>query len=205
MNGGYDDGYRQCPCFWGSEPGSFVRLLCDYIPSFLGLTVLDAGCGEGKNAAFLAAAGAVVDAFDVSALAIENGRRHWVECAGIKWRVGDVCQIDLPKNHYDVVIAYGLLHCMPSAAEVRDAIVRLQNATRVSGYNVICVFNERRQELHAHPGFLPSLLAHADYLAAYSSWEVLKESDLDLTERHPHNNLEHTHSITRILARKVSI
>ncbi len=205
MNGGYDDGYRECPCFWGVEPGSFVRLLCDYIPSFIGLTALDAGCGEGKNAAFLARTGAVVDAFDVSALAIENGRRHWVECTDIKWSVGNVCQIDLPQNHYDVVIGYGLLHCLPSVFEIQDTIDRLQNATRIAGYNVICVFNERRQELRAHPDFSPSLLPHTDYLAAYSSWEILKESDSDLTERHPHNNIEHTHSMTRILARKVSI
>ena len=103
-----------------------------------------------------------------------------------------------------MVIAYGLLHCLPSAAEVHDLITRLQNATRQSGYNVICAFNDRHQELHAHPGFSPSLLSHADYLARYASWKMLKESDSDLTERHPHNNLEHTHSMTRILARKVS-
>jgi tellurite methyltransferase len=205
MNGGYDDGYRECPCFWGTEPGSLVKVLCNLIGSVRGFAVLDAGCGEGKNAAFLAADGAVIDAFDVSALAIQNGRRHFADCTGIRWRVGDIREIDLPQNHYDVAIAYGLLHCLPSAAEVRDVIVRLQNATRSSGYNVICAFNDRRQELYAHPGFSPSLLSHAHYIAAYASWEVLKESDSDLTERHPHNNLEHTHSMTRILARKVSI
>lgn len=205
MNGGYDDGYRQCPCFWGTEPGSFVRLLRDQYPTFEGLTVLDAGCGEGKNAAFMAAAGAVVDAVDVSSLAIENGRRYWAACAGITWKVGDVRQIEILQDHYDVAIAYGLLHCMSSVADVLDAIVRLQNATRVGGFNVVCAFNDRRQELHAHPGFSPSLLGHADYLRAYARWEVLKQSDSDLTERHPHNNVEHSHSMTRILARRLQI
>ncbi len=205
MNGGYDDGYKDCPCFWGTEPGSLVRVLRHHLGSINGFAVLDAGCGEGKNAVFLAAGGAVIDALDVSFLAIQNGRRHFTDQAGIRWRVGDIREMDLPQNHYDVVIAYGLLHCLPSVAEVRDVIVRLQNATRSSGYNVICAFNDRRQELHAHLGFSPSLLSHADYIAAYASWEVLNESDSDLTERHPHNNLEHTHSMTRILARKVSI
>jgi tellurite methyltransferase len=203
MSGGYDDGYRKCPCFWGTEPGSFVRLLGDYISSFAGLAVLDAGCGEGKNAAFLAAAGAVVDALDISTLAIENGLKYWAEYIGIRWRVADIRESDFPKDHYSVVVSYGLLHCMSSAKEINDVIVRLQNATRVGGYNVICVFNDRRQELHAHPGFSPSLLPHSAYQAAYSSWEVLKESDSDLTECHPHNNLKHTHSMTRILARKL--
>jgi SAM-dependent methyltransferase len=204
MNGGYDDGYRECPCFWGREPGSFVRLLCGQIASFVGLSVLDAGCGEGKNAAFLAANGAVVDAVDVSSLAIQNGRDYWPGHPGIHWRVGDVRKVDFPQDHYDVVIAYGLLHCLSSTSEIYEVVARLQATTRIFGYNVICVFNDRRQELHAHPGFAPSLLSNADYLATYASWQILQQSDSDLTERHPHNNVEHTHSMTRILARKIS-
>ena len=203
MNGGYDDGYQKCHCFWGIEPGSLVRLLCSYIPSFVGASVLDAGCGEGRNAVFLAAQGAVVEAIDVSALAIENGRRQWPNSNGVIWKVGDVRNLYLPANYYEVVIAYGLLHCLPSAAEIAKTIAILQNVTRLNSYNVICAFNNRKQELNAHPGFAPSLLSHAEYLAAYKLWDVLMESDSDLTERHPHNNLEHTHSMTRILARKV--
>lgn len=87
-----------------------------------------------------------------------------------------------------------------SSCSSRRTIVRLSGA-----YNVICAFNVRRQELDAHPGFSPTLLSHEDYLAAYASWDLVKESDSDLTETHPHNNLEHTHSMTRILARKTHI
>lgn len=49
MSGGYDNGYRNCQCFWGIVPGSFVNLLCDRLPSVFGLKVLDAGCGEFRN------------------------------------------------------------------------------------------------------------------------------------------------------------
>jgi hypothetical protein len=56
--------------------------------------------------------------------------------------------------------------------------------------------------LSAHPGFSPCLLSHADYTTAFSGWEILADSDSDLTERHPHNNIEHTHALTRLLARK---
>ena len=58
IDGGYDSGYRACPCFWGSDPGSLVSRLATIVPSFTGLQVLDAGCGEGKNAIFLAGKGA---------------------------------------------------------------------------------------------------------------------------------------------------
>jgi hypothetical protein len=69
MSGGYDDGYRRCPCFWGKTPGKLVSALADIVPSFHGLRILDAGCGEGKNAVFFAQRGAFVRAIDVSALA----------------------------------------------------------------------------------------------------------------------------------------
>ena len=202
MNGGYDDGYRECPCFWGTEPGSFVRLLVEQPLAVSGLKALDAGCGEGKNAAFLARHGALVDAVDLSEIAIRNGRQHWPRSAGMRWQIGDIRQVGLPREFYDVVVAYGLLHCMPSISELMDVLGRLQNATRCSGYFVLCAFNSRRQDLIAHPDFAPTLLSHADYLAAFSGWQIVAGSDTDLTERHPHNNIEHTHALTRLLARK---
>jgi tellurite methyltransferase len=202
VNGGYEDGYRACPCFWGNEPGSLVRALCPHVTDFNGLRVLDVGCGEGKNAAFLASRGAKIDAVDISLRAIQNGMRHWPKDIRIRWAVGDVRSLELPQDKYDIVIAYGFLHCLSSTAEIRTVLARLQSATRHSGFHVVCAFNSRKQELQAHPGFAPSLLSHGDYLKAYSSWQVALVSDSDLTERHPHNMVEHTHSLTRILVRK---
>jgi tellurite methyltransferase len=205
MNGGYDDGYRASPCFWGTEAGSFVKLLSQIVGSFSGIRVLDAGCGEGKNAAHLAMQGATVDAVDVSELAIQNGLRQWADLPGIQWRVGDIREIAIPDEQYDVVVAYGLLHCFPTEQGLREVLAALQNATRTGGYFVLCAFNSRHQDLTAHPGFNPSLVAHKEYLTAFSGWAIVKESDSDLAERHPHNNIQHTHALTRLIARKVSL
>jgi len=62
--------------------------------------------------------------------------------------------------------------------------------------------NSRYQELEAHPAFRPCLLSHAVYRELYSGWQFLHLSDTDLTEVHAHNNMLHTHSMTRMLARK---
>jgi tellurite methyltransferase len=203
MNGGYDEGYRECACFWGTEPASYVRLLHGKIPRISGLRILDVGCGEGKNAVYLAAQGAAVDAIDVSHLAIRNGRRRWPDLAGVRWQIADVRTIGLPDQHYDVVIAYGLLHCLRSAMEIASVVDKLKRTARPSGYLVLCAFNDRKQDLTAHPGFHPCLLSHADYMRLLDGCEIIAISDHDLTERHPHNNIEHTHSLSRILAQKV--
>lgn len=73
-DGGYDDGYRSVTNFWGPDPGSLVRLLTEAV-SPEGRSVLDLGAGEGKNAYCLASLGADVEAWEVSDVAMANGRR----------------------------------------------------------------------------------------------------------------------------------
>src|SRR5690606_18540676 len=118
MVGGYDDGYIACPCFWGTEPGSLGRELTRRVPSIAGWRVLDVGCGEGKNAAFLAERGAHVTAIDISTAALRNARMAWGDTAGIDWAEGDARTLRLPYETYHLVIAYGILHCLDSRQEV---------------------------------------------------------------------------------------
>lgn len=205
MTGGYDDGYVACPCFWGTEPGSYVKKLTEFMPSLSGRRVLDVGCGEGKNAVYLARQGAIVDAIDVSVHAIRNSKALWPELdSNVCWTVGDASQIDFGPASYDVVVAYGYLHCMRSREELFRALAQLKDATTFGGFMVVCAFNDRKQELHAHPGFRPTLVSHADYLSQFSDWMILDSADMDLTETHPHNNIPHTHSMTRLLAKRRS-
>jgi tellurite methyltransferase len=201
--GPYDEGYRQCSCFWGREPGRLVRLFVDRIGDVRGLRVLDVGCGEGKNARHLAGLGATVEAFDTSELALANARKAWRESPNLRFFVGDVRDLDLKPSTYDLVIAYGVLHCLRNEGEVEECIAKLQSTTTSSGHNIVCAYNDRSQNIALpHPGFQPVLLAHARYVAAYSGWRIVEASDEDLHEAHPHNNVAHTHSITRLLASK---
>jgi ubiquinone/menaquinone biosynthesis C-methylase UbiE len=201
--GGYDDGYKSCSCFWGREPGSLIRKLEEVMPSFEGALILDAGCGEGKNAAYLAGRGAIVRAIDISPHAIENAIREFGSVQNVSWEIGDVRELQLTDEGYQAVIAYGIMHCLINQTEVQPTISKLQRATKVGGYNIVCAFNNRFQDLSAHPDFAPTLLDHIFYVNCYADWELVYVSDSDLTETHPNNNIVHTHSMTRILARKI--
>lgn len=202
MDGGYDIGYRSCACFWGKEPGSIVKHLLRKIGDVKGLRVLDVGCGEGKNAAWLAEKGALVRAMDISELALTNARRAWDGASNIIWEQADVRSAPFQDEAYDIVVAYGLAHCLSSPQEIESTLMRLQRATKAGGYHVICSFNSRAQDLSAHSGFEPCLVTHKFYLTQYSTWSILVQTDDDLEEVHPHNNIRHTHSLTRILAQK---
>ena len=201
-DGGYDEGYKACPCFWGSGPGSLVNRLTRHLDEFSGLAVLDAGCGEGKNAIFLARSGARVDAYDISEYGIANAKRAWHDHRLVHWNVADVARAHFPIGHYDIVIAYGLYHCLENESQIATTVKTLQEAARPGGFHLLCAFNDRSQELDAHPSFCPTLLSHAKYVAQYDKWKLVYVSDEDLTERHPHNNVPHTHSLTRIIAQK---
>jgi SAM-dependent methyltransferase len=202
VNGGYDDGYRGCPCFWGTTPGSLVQYLTDEVENVAEFTVLDVGCGEGKNASYLSKLGCHVRAIDISELALGNAAKAWGSVPNIAWEVADVRDLHFSPGAYGVILAYGLLHCLQNLEEIDDTVKKLQVATRSGGYNIICALNDRFQQLEAHPGLEPCLVGHEHYLGLYSSWQVLRATDSDLKESHPHNLIEHRHSLTRILARK---
>jgi 2-polyprenyl-3-methyl-5-hydroxy-6-metoxy-1,4-benzoquinol methylase len=199
-DGGYDDGYEACPCFWGAEPGSLVKAL-EKIVSFDGLSVLDLGCGEGKNALYIGQSGATVVATDCSTSAIKNATSGFSH-PNVTYSVGDARGLAFEEGQFDVSIAYGLLHCLQDFREVQSVISTLKAATKPGGYMVVCAFNDRDQDLSAHPGFHPFLAPHASYVELLSGWETIVCSDENLYETHPHNNVPHHHSLTRILSRK---
>ena len=144
-------------------------------------------------------------AIDASMLALRNAAAAWPSVANITWDHADVRDLQLSPDAYDVVLAYGLLHCLADENEVRTTTAKIQRATIAGGFNVICAFNARQQDLSAHPGFEPVLLAHEYYGNLYNEWHLIHSTDNDLEEVHPHNGIRHTHSMTRLIARRPGI
>jgi 2-polyprenyl-3-methyl-5-hydroxy-6-metoxy-1,4-benzoquinol methylase len=200
MDGGYDQGYRTVTCFWGTAPASLVAsYLRSHDPS--GLQVLDVGAGEGKNAAAFSLAGARVDALECSSAAIKNGL-HLFPNVGINWICVDVMEHIYPKSFYDVVICYGLIHCLPSE-DAAQRLVRVLQATLKEGGTIFVVaFNDGSHNLSAHPGFKPLLLDHDWFVRQFDGWHIESVSNSILFETHPHNNIPHHHSLTRLSAVK---
>ena len=60
----YEKWYEGENYYWGLEPGEFLDELIRLCPSSPNRTVLDIGCGEGKDAVYMAKNGYCVSAFD---------------------------------------------------------------------------------------------------------------------------------------------
>ena len=108
----YADRGKPCPFFvrWPDESlvSYFERRLVR--PG----RVLELGCGNGRNAIFLAQQGCEVDAVDFSGEAISWAREH-ARNAGVS--VNFICRsvfdVDIPKHAYDLVYDCGCFHHLP--------------------------------------------------------------------------------------------
>lgn len=200
-DGGYDQGYRAVRGFWGTEPGSLVsEFLSLHDPA--GMIVIDVGAGEGKNAAAFARGGAVVEALECSSVAIQNGKSLFSDLA-IAWIQTDALEFIYPRNHYDVIICYGLIHCLHSEAAAGRLMDALKSSLKPGGTLMLVSFNDGSHDLSAHPGFQPLLLKHEWFESLFEGWTVTSSTDSILFETHPHNQVPHHHSMTRISAVKI--
>lgn len=205
--GQYDLEYKNCSCFWGSKPSKYVKLITNYFSSG---RVLDLGSGEGKNSFYLASLDFEVVAIDVSLYAIKNfinqaikkSKDKKVKVDNISIVCADVMSWPI-SGKFDVVIAYGLLHCLSSEKEIALLIKKMKKVTKKRGINVICTFTSEisvpKIQKYLNPAFLSKTALKEKY---YNNWEMLNyESDI-IEHKHPTSNKLHKHSVCRMIARK---
>ncbi len=77
----YDDRYDRPGYYWGKVPSQTCYRVLQILPPDRPLTLLDIGCGEGRNAVFFARNGYHVMAFDTSPKGVEK-TRHSQTAAG---------------------------------------------------------------------------------------------------------------------------
>jgi tellurite methyltransferase len=141
-----------------SEPASIVRELLPLLPAG---PALDIACGTGRHALFLAARGQHVTAVDFSNVALDSleararglnapvRRVERLERAGPPLHGGleliqaDVERINLPENHYDLILCIQYLH--------RSLFPQMARALRPDGVLLIETFTRAQLEFSGGP------------------------------------------------------
>lgn len=106
----WDARYAADPALWGELPNQFVRArVADAEPG----RAVDLGCGNGRNAVWLARRGWHVEAVDISSVGIEQARQR-SERAGVHvaWEAGDALEWT-PAEPLDLVLVVYLHMEMP--------------------------------------------------------------------------------------------
>lgn len=108
----YNEAYRKTRAFFGDAPDS---VLMDFIQLLdPGRRILDVGCGQGRNALFLARQGFGVTAIDPSPVAVEQVDRissdHGLDVCS---EVGGFEEVDLRGTEFGAVMVFGLIPDLP--------------------------------------------------------------------------------------------
>ncbi len=202
--GQYDLEYSNCLCFWGTEPGKYVRLIPNLVKQG---DVLDLGAGEGKNLIYLAELGYKVAGVEISRYAIDNFEKRLANVPEVvKSRIAmihqDVLLFEADKE-YDIVIAYGLLHCLPSIEAVEMLAEKITKWVKYNGIVIVVAFNNDLGVPSVQDYLEPTLLPKENFRKLFPGFEILKYEDDIITETHPTSNIEHKHSLTRMIVKKV--
>lgn len=165
-----------------------------------GARVLDLGCGEGRNAVFLAARGHRVTALDLSAHAIAKLADLSTRLnLGIDAQVGDVGMFE-PSDTYDLVLAHCSLHFIPKTRWM-PLLRKLKALTRPGGFhNITSIIGT-----DAFP--VPPECRHAnsfergDLDVFFADWRTLRSDYYAKWDAHP-NIPVHVHVIEKFVAQK---
>lgn len=138
----YDSRYATEDYYWGFTPNRLCFEIMKLLPPIKPYRVLDVGCGEGKDAVFLAKCGYLVTAFDISEAGIEKSKRlaehNHVHVDFFKVDVMDF-QFD---RDYDIIFSSGVLHFIQPAYR-EELCMRLKAHTASGGFNVLNVFVQK--------------------------------------------------------------
>jgi 2-polyprenyl-3-methyl-5-hydroxy-6-metoxy-1,4-benzoquinol methylase len=170
----WDERYGSSDRLWSGQPNQqLVEQVSDLKPG----EALDAGCGEGADAIWLAGRGWTVTGVDVSGVALERAARHaadqGADVAGrLTWERRDLLEWAPDPDRFDLVTA-SFIH-LP-AAELAPFHRRLAAAVRPGG--TLLIVAHHADDLHANVGrpAQPWLFASAADMAAAldpDDWEV---------------------------------
>ncbi len=167
----WDERYGSATRIWSGNPNpQLVREIAGLEPG----TALDAGCGEGADAHWLARQGWRVTAMDVSTIALERGAAHAeAEIADrITWRQADLTNWQ-PEDSYDLVNAQ-FIHFPP---ELREPVyARLAAAVAPGGTLLVVAHHPSDMHTSMHRPSEPDLFFTAEELAESldgKEWEIV--------------------------------
>jgi SAM-dependent methyltransferase len=172
----WDNRYSSAGQLWSGQPNAqLVAQVADLVPG----DALDAACGEGADAIWLARRGWTVTAVDVSAVALERGANAARAADGaaggdiarrITWQREDLRTWGPEADTYDLVSAQ-FMHFPKADLEVMHR--RLAAAVRPGG--TLLMVAHHPDDIHAARNGHPDLFWYAEDIAASldpGQWEV---------------------------------
>ena len=196
----YDERYAAPAYNWGTKPSAICARVLQLLPSARRPSLLDIGCGEGRNAVYFARNGYAVTAFDLAAAGVAKTERL-AEAANVRLAVfqADMNEHRLAES-FDVLFSTGVFHLAPRALR-QELFSHYKQHTNCGGLNVFSVFVRKPfigKAPDSDPGAEPWL--SGELLTLYHDWKIeyCTEEIFDCMS----GGIPHQHAMSRMIARK---
>ena len=196
----YEKWYEGDEYYWGLEPGDFLFELIKLCPPTENTKVLDIGCGEGKDAVFMAEKGYDVTAFDLT----ENGIRKTIALAhkrGVKVNayVEDINTFETDEQ-FDIIFSTGTVQYIFD--ENKEAFFKkLEKITKPNGIVFINVFVEKSfLELPPDWDKEEKMWKSGELFTYFSDWKFEKIDEVIFEDNS--GGIPHYHCMDTIICRK---
>ncbi|KMQ50379.1 Tellurite resistance protein TehB [Chitinispirillum alkaliphilum] len=189
--------YREDDISTFGEPSIEIKQLSQELDK--NSKILDVGCGEGRNAIYLAENGFDVEAFDIS----DAGIGKLTSCADSKSLSVNAytCSIDqfVFKSRYDCIIMHGVLHLVHRNVW-ENFLLEVKNHTSQNGLNIIAIFTDILPIPNDLTDHCIGLFKDGELKNIYQDWQIEQFDSYQFTDTHP-GNIIHEHAANKIIAR----
>ena len=197
----YDQLYQNQNNAWGKEPDGLINLV---LPSLKpGSAFLDLGCGQGKDALFMAKNNFQVTAIDSSEVAI-NQLDKTAENEGLKNLTSikvDVRNFQIEKNKYDIIYGGNVLQFLKKD-EAKKIIEHIKENVAPDGFVILTSFTTDDQ-LYDKSKENRTFFEPREMLNFFKDFKIIHYFENKITDQgHASAPEPHQHGVVRIIAQK---
>ena len=198
----YEKLYEGESYYWGTDPADFLEKLIALKPPSSEIKVLDIGCGEGKDAVYMAQRGYSVTAFDLT----ESGIRKTLRLAAergvnnIRAYVDDINDFETGMN-FDIIYSTGTIQYLKKE-NIAGFFEKVRRITTPNGLNYFNVFVEKPfLELPPDWDREEKMWKSADLFSWYADWKIHLIDEVIFEDNS--GGIPHLHCMDSILAEKI--
>lgn len=198
----YEKCYEGDDYYWGLEPAPFLdELLKVTDKSPKDLKVLDIGCGEGKDAVYMAEKGCDVTAFDITESGIRK-TKALAETRGVKVNafVADINDFSI-EERFDIIYSTGTIQYLHDNC-VDSFFTKINRITNIGGCVYFNVFVDKPfLELPPDWDKEEKMWRTGDLFAHFADWKIHKIEEVIFEDNS--GGIKHYHCMDTLMAERM--